>query len=251
MLELNGFYNMDCMEGMKEFPDNYFDLVITSPPYNLGQEHHTGNKKFKGYNNFNDYMPEKDYQYWQLSILNEIHRLLNPSGSVFYNHKIRIKKGIGISPMSWISKSKLLLKQELVWFNGSQNFDKCRFYPMTERIYWLSKTKDTLFRNNINHHDLFNWQPVGSSGEHKRAFPLDMVMDILSCFPKKLKVLDPFVGSGTTAVACHKLGFEYVGFELDEDYFKSATARLEAVKSQISIFDEPEPTEKWEQANFI
>ena len=63
--------------------------------------------------------------------------------------------------------------------------------------------------------------------------------------------LDTHVGSASSLIACHKLGFEYWGFEIDPDYYALATARLEAVKAQISIFDEPEPTEKLEQAKFI
>jgi site-specific DNA-methyltransferase (adenine-specific) len=235
MLEINKLYHMDCMEGMKQFPDNYFDLVITSPPYNLGKQHHTGSNRFTAYNTVDDNLPENDYQKRQIEVLNEIHRIIKTNGSVFYNHKNRIRNGLTISPYEWISKSKLLLKQEIIWFNGSQNFDKCRFYPMTEKIFWLSKTQETLFTNNINHHDLFTWKAVGTKGEHKRAFPINMVLDILACFPKGLKVLDPFSGSGTTGIACHKLGFDYIGFEIDADYHKAATERLNAVKAQISF----------------
>jgi site-specific DNA-methyltransferase (adenine-specific) len=64
-------------------------------------------------------------------------------------------------------------------------------------------------------------------------------------------VLDNCMGSGTTAIACINTNRNYIGFELDEDYYKSATARLEAVKSQVSIFDEPQQTEQWEQDKFI
>ena len=53
-----GFYNMDCMEGMKQLKDNSIDLIITSPPYNLGAKHHTGNKVFNAYNTYVDDMPE-------------------------------------------------------------------------------------------------------------------------------------------------------------------------------------------------
>ena len=67
-----------------------------------------------------------------------------------------------ITPYEWILKSKFLVKQEVVWQNGSQNFDKIRLYPMTERVYWLAKSPKTKMFNAINHHDLFTrseWQP--------------------------------------------------------------------------------------------
>ncbi len=116
-MELNKLHLGDCMDGMKQFEDNYFDIIVTSPPYNLGNNHHTGNKRI---NPYNDNMPEKDYQQWQLKIINECSRVLKQDGSMFYNHKNRIKSGLMITPYEWILKSNILLKQELVWFNGSQ-----------------------------------------------------------------------------------------------------------------------------------
>ena len=128
--------------------------------------------------------------------------------------KNRIKNHQQISPYEWIFKTPLIVKQELVWFNRSQNFDKIRFYPMTERIYWLAKSEKTLFRNNINHHDLFGreeWKVEGTNKEHKRAFPIKMVEDFISCFPENSIIFDPFMGSGTTGVAALKLGRDFCG----------------------------------------
>ena len=230
------FLNCDCMDkdkGMPSYPDKSIDLIITSPPFNLGDKHHTGNNSFSPYP---DNMPEDKYQDWQILVLNECHRLLKDNGCMFYNHKNRIRNGLQITPYQWILRSKLKVKQEIVWFNGSQNFDKCRFYPMTERVYWLSKTDETLFTNNINHHDLFEWDAEGTDKEHKRAYPLKLVKDILSCFPKGLKVVDPFCGSGTSIIACIDLGFDVTGFELDADYYKAATKRINDFKSQLKIF---------------
>ena len=137
ILELNKIYNEDCLDGLKKLNDNSIDLIITSPPYNLGKQHHTGNKRFKSYNEYNDNMPEELYQQWQIEILNECYRVLKDDGSMWYNHKNRIKNGVQISPYEWLLKTQFshLIKQEIVWFNGSQNFDKIRFYPMTEKEY--------------------------------------------------------------------------------------------------------------------
>ena len=77
--ELNKIYNMDCLEGMKQLPDESIDLVVTSPPYNKGGQ----NKSFKNWNgakiNYNDYddnLDENEYQKWQINILNECYRIL-------------------------------------------------------------------------------------------------------------------------------------------------------------------------------
>jgi site-specific DNA-methyltransferase (adenine-specific) len=213
----------DCLEVMKGIPDKAVDLIITSPPYNLGNDHHTGTIKHKTYE---DDIPEQDYQLQQQEFLSIWEMKLKDNGSIFYNHKNRIKNGQMITPYTWILITSFVIKQELVWFNGSQNFDKIRFYPMTERIYWLARNANTKFFNHINHHDFFEWQPEGTEKMHKRAFPLSMPMSILQCFPKDSIVLDPYMGSGTVAVACKELGMNYIGIEQNPEYIEIAQRRL-------------------------
>lgn len=236
-MRLDVIYNEDCIgeEGMRILPDKSIDLAITSPPFNLGNLHHTGNFRHIAYK---DNMNESDYQEWQIDVLNECHRILKRNGSMFYHHKNRIKNGIQITPYQWLLKTKFIIKQELVWFNGSQNFDKCRFYPMTERIYWLSKTKDTMFFNHINHHDFFQWKPEGTKRKHTRAYPERLVEDILNCFKEANIVVDPFMGWGTTAIVCRKLGRHYIGFEIKKEYCKMVEQRLEEEKTLWDIQDE-------------
>ena len=220
---------MDCLEGMKKLPDNSVDLIITSPPYNLGRTHHTGKNRFKSYTEYDDNMLEDLYQQWQVEILNECYRILKPNGSMWYNHKNRIVKGKQITPYEWLLKSEFVIKQEIVWFNRSQNFDKIRFYPMTERLYWLTKSAETKMFNAINHHDVFDtkdWKPEGTKGEFKRAFPVKMVDDIISCFEGAEVVFDPFMGSGTVALGAINKGKKYIGFELSKDAHALAEKRI-------------------------
>ncbi len=238
----------DCLEKMKYLEDNSIDIIITSPPYNLGNNHHTGNKRHEAYD---DNLPEEEYQKWQIEVLNECFRLLKLNGSLLYNHKNRIKNGIQITPYEWLLKTNFIIKQELVWFNGSQNFDKIRFYPMTERVYWLAKSHKTKLFNAINHHDLFGreeWKAVGIKGAHTRAFPKKMVYDLLLCFPEAHVVLDPFMGSGTTGVACGELNRNFIGIELDEGYFNIATKRI---YNPITVYEEDEDSDILETPLFF
>lgn len=213
----------NCLEKLKDLEDNSVDIIITSPPYNLGNTHHTGNIRHKAYN---DDLPENDYQQQQIEVLEQCFRVLKDTGSLFYNHKNRIKKGVQITPYEWLLKTHFTIKQELVWFNRSQNFDKIRFYPMTERIYWMAKTPTTKLFNAISHHDLFDWKPTGTRGSHTRAFPEKMVEDILACFPESKVVLDPYMGSGTTCLVAKRLGKDFIGIEREEEYIKIAKDRL-------------------------
>ena len=226
MLEKNKIYHMDVLEGLSKIDDESVDLIITSPPYNLGNNHHTGNKRHQSYD---DDMDEKEYQIWQIKVLNECFRVLKKEGSMIYSHKNRIKKGTQITPYEWILKTNFLVKQEIVWVNRSQNFDKMRFYPFTERLYWLAKDPKTKLVNVLNKYDVFDWnewKPVGTKLKHTRAFPLKLVKDMLAVFPKAKVILDPFMGSGTTAVACKQMKKEFIGFENKKEFIDICNKRL-------------------------
>lgn len=235
-MEINKIYNENCFDTMRRMPDNFIDLVVTSPPYNLGEKHHTGNNILKAYDTYIDNLPEEEYQAQQILILNELWRVVKEGGSVMYNHKNRIRNGLQISPYEWIFKTKWNIKQEIVWFNGSQNFDKCRFYPMTERIYWLSKGKDTGFFNEINQHDLIQDNAVGIKQEHKRAFPLVLAERFIMCFPNAKLIYDPYMGSGTTALAAIKQKKDYIGSEISVNYCEIANKRLKIYLLQKTLF---------------
>ena len=229
MIEINKIYCENCLDTMAKINDGFIDLTVTSPPYNLGNNHHTGNNIFKSYDIYSDNIPEKEYQEQQILILNELYRCTAGNGSVMYNHKNRIKKGIQISPYEWLLKTNWIIKQEIVWFNGSQNFDKIRFYPMTERVYWLVKSPNTKLSNVINHHDLFGkdeWRAEGISKTHKRSFSENMARDLIKVFPTANIIYDPYIGSGTTAVAAMREGRSFIGSEISPEYCKIAEERI-------------------------
>jgi len=222
----------DALKVMAGMPDECVDLVITSPPYNLGNDHQT-----HGYyhNPYGDDMPEPDYQSNQIRVINECLRILKADGSLFYNHKNRIKDGLTISPYVWILESNAIVKQEIVWYNGTPNFDKVRYYPATERFFWLAISQHTRFRNYVNSQDLWHYSPVGTSGEHKRAFPVQMIIDILDCFPVDIVVLDPYMGSGTVAIACQLTGRHYLGIDNSDAYCQLSRDRIAGENAQLKL----------------
>jgi len=235
-MKLNKIYNEDCLDTMARMEDNFIDLTITSPPYNLGKKHHTGNKKFNAYDEYIDDLPEDKYQAQQIKMLNELYRVTKEGGSLMYNHKNRIREGLQISPYEWLFKTEWTIKQEIVWFNGSQNFDKVRFYPMTERIYWLSKGNKTNFINVINQHDLIKDTAEGTDKDHKRAFPLSLARKFIMCFPNSRLIYDPYMGSGTTAEASLCENKSYLGSEISKNYIKTSQNRINKYLSQLKIF---------------
>lgn len=235
MIELNKIHNVSWQEGFGNVDDNSIDLIITSPPYNLGGKFHTGNTRYnQAYNTYSDNLPEEEYQKQQVEFLNQCYEKLQDGGSMFYNHKPRIKNGICLHPLEWILKSKFILKQEIVWKNRSQNFDKIRFYPFSERIYWLVKNPKTKLFNSVGYSDV--WEDIKNSKRHevhKATFPVDLPQTIIKCFDEARIVLDPYMGIGTTAKACIKENIEsnkdikYIGFEIDSDYVEIANNEIE------------------------
>ena len=214
-------YNADCRDVLPTLEP--VDLVFTSPPYNLGSDHHTGSIRHSAYS---DDLPEHEYQAWQIEVLGLLWEAVKQTGSVMYNHKNRIRKGAQITPYEWLLKTDWIVKQEIVWRNRSQNFDKIRFYPMTERIYWLAKRTDTVLNNVIGHHDIFEWDAVGTGQAHTRAFPISMGTNLIACFPDAVTILDPFMGSGTTLRAAKDLGRKAIGIESEDRYCEIAANRL-------------------------
>lgn len=194
-------FHDDCLDILPHLEP--VDLVITSPPYNLGNNHHTSRYKHQVYD---DDLPEDFYQFNQKCILNLIHSKLSHKGWLFYNHKNRIKNGIMITPYEWILKTRFHLRQEIVWNNGTPNMDKCRFFPFTERIYCLSKSHESKIENTLNLTDDWHISPEGTNKKHTRTFPIKIPKRLIESVPNAETILDPFMGSGTTLVAAKELG---------------------------------------------
>ena len=223
---MNNIIQGDCLEELRKMEDNSIECIITSPPYNIGNMH-SNTIQFGTYSGNN--MNEQEYQQWQIDFLNECHRVLKEEGSMFYNHKIRIKDKKAIHPMEWLLKTNLILKQEIVWDMGkSANSDKIRFFPYSERIYWLVKNKETKIFNVESLSDVWRVVPKHKRKEigHIAVMPVEIVENIIRATEYQ-KFLDPFAGSGTTGVACMHTGRNYVLIEKEPEYVEIIKKRLQ------------------------
>lgn len=219
-----GFYNLDCMQGMKSFPDKYFDLAIVDPPYGIGEngsKNHTRGKcaaakNYKAFAGDDLKPPEKEY-------FEELFRVSKNQIVFGANHMI---SRFPIDSSCW-----------LVWDkeNGTSDFADCELawtsFPSAVRRFkyrWAGmlqeNMKDKEFRI------------------HPTQKPIALYEWILSNYSKEGdKILDTHVGSASSLIACHRLRRDYVGFELDEHYYKLAKERLDDETAQVSIFD----MQKW------
>lgn len=240
-MEIDRIYNIDVLEGLKMLPDNSIDLIITSPPYNKGYytknrrvDVYTVEKKVRkiDYGVFNDTMDPEDYEKWQRKILDECIRVLKPEGSIFYNHK-EILSNLNAHNPTYVYDYPLL--QTIVWEKPStpQISDRY-FYPVTEWIYWIKKTPDArpYFDRDSAIFNKAVWHFGAEKGNsHPAAFPIELPENcILACSKEGDIVLDPFMGSGTTALAAKKHGRHYIGFELNAEYIADANVKIDNIK---------------------
>ena len=236
--------NIDVLEGLRTLDDESIDIIITSPPYNKGGLNGKRNKGTK-WNKTIDYggdfdidnKPEDEYQEWQLNILKECYRVLKKDGLMFYNHKNRIVKGKGciITPYTWLLKSPFLIRQEIIWNKKSgPNQEQSRYIPAYENIYVLAKQKDTIFKRNKDvayKTDIWTINP-DRTNKHPAPFPIDIPRNILSSLNEEkvkdrvITVFDPFNGSGTTGVAAVERGFNYIGFDIIDEYLQETERKI-------------------------
>ena len=236
MLQPNQIYTGDCFELLKQIDSNTIDLVVTSPPYNLAcaNTDYTGLRRVKkiNYEFMDDDLSEESYQKQQIELLNELHRVIKTTGSVFYNHKIRSKKGKRIHPLSWIQQSKLIFNEEIIWQRGgiTQPLHH-RFHVSKELIFWLVKTKNYYFNEKYrNFNDIWRMN-ADTSNKHPASFPIGLPKRcILATTKEGDLVLDPYCGSGTTLVVANMLGRKYIGFDLNQKFIEMTQQRLKMEK---------------------
>lgn len=226
----------DCLEVMNGIPDECVDLVVTSPPYNNWRNRRVQKKReayWKRtniiYGNFNDKMSDIDYATWQIKVINECVRVLKPTGTICYNHKDRIYNFEVLSPLQWILKTNAVFRQRVTWDRGGmQARNPVRFYRVEEDIYILGKQRKGFKWNKEFAKYLSIWRVNPTlRTQHPATFPKELVARCIKAFTNDSDIiLDPFLGSGTTAKACKDLKRQCVGIEINPEYCNIAKKRL-------------------------
>lgn len=227
MLELNQLYNMDCIEGMAQFPDKYFELAIVDPPYFVGPN----KRRYYGceVNKLNikrvDYpvievwdVPEKEY-FDELCRVS-MHQII--WGCNYFDYRF---------PAGRIIWDKV---------NGTSSFSDCEIASCSQH------DSVRLFRYMWN--GMMQGKSVGKGHvmqgnkklNEKRIHPTQKPIALYKWLLKNYahygdKILDTHVGSASSLVACHEYGHDFIGFEIDEYYYNAANERLEAHRAQLSF----------------
>ena len=226
----------DCLEVMKDIPDKSVDLVVTSPPYNFNGFNRDG--RVINYLDYKDNLKTSDYKKWIENILVESSRVLKIGGVLYWNHKGKYEN-YKYSPPHWvIDLCPLNLFQEIIWkYPSSPDVAKVKWYPRFENIYMFSKGKLDYFNPDMA--KIGNvWEINHSMGKinHPAPYPLGLAKRCVESVTKENNiVLDPFIGSGTTAVACKSLGRKYIGIEISPEYCDIARKRVNVTPEPLFV----------------
>jgi site-specific DNA-methyltransferase (adenine-specific) len=210
---LNEFIHGDCMEYMREMPDNAFELAIVDPPYGIGIDgqkesickNPKHNRKLHEKKDWDNSIPSKEY-------FKELERVSKNQiiwgANYFVKHLEKGTKG-------WI-----------VWDKGQHGLtmSDCELayssFNVPTRVVVINRVE--LLRDGTI---------------HPTQKPVALYEWLLKNYAKPGdKILDTHVGSASSLIACHKMGFDYLGFEIDEEYYNKAKKRLDEVKAQQTIF---------------
>lgn len=201
-------FNQDCMEGMKQFPDKYFELAIVDPPYGIGaseMQMGLGKKKWMRGKGWDDIAPDDIYfnELFRVS-KNQIvwganhFKLPISRGWIFWDKDVQPDLSFSSGELAW-SSFDCVLKKANIDYSGFRGKDGDKIHPTQKPVAlyrWLLK----------------NYAKPGD------------------------KILDTHLGSGSSRIAAYEMGFDFTGYELDKDYFDASVKRFEQYKAQLKLF---------------
>ena len=234
-METNEFYLGNCVELAKELADDSIDCIITSPPY---------------YNSAHKYQRGSGFHYTAdvgepLFVIQDVFKELKPklkeTGIICLNLGFSYGETGVMRPFDIINR---LREKELYFVNDVIIWHKNNPIPMQKRltnaieyIFILSKMPISKYYTKQYTHNVFKF-PVDSGGKgHSAVFPIELPTICIEHFTKENDiVLDCFMGSGTTAVACIKNNRKFIGFEINKGYIEIAKVRIKHINNQKQLF---------------
>lgn len=246
----------DCLTGMKALPEASIDVVVTSPPYNIGIS----------YRSYDDRRPREEYLRWLAEIGEQIARVLTGNGSFFLNVGSTNTDPWVALDVANIFRSQFILQNTISWIKSVSIGDDTvgHFKPITSRRY-INNNHEMVFhftktgsveidrlaigvpfkdKSNIGRWGhardkrcagnvwFIPYETVNSKAEkfnHPAGFPVELAERCIKLHGiEDAIVLDPFLGAGSTLIAAARLGCEGIGFEIDPVYAAAAVSRLQA-----------------------
>ena len=202
----NTFYNLDCMEHLTKCPDNYFDLAIVDPPYGINRDGQTetftklAKHKRKAF----------EYKDWDAS----------PPNQEYFNELMRVSENQIIWGGNYYANNLPNSSCWLIWDKGQRDFTLA-----DAELAWTS------FKKSVRIYEISRAKAKAENGKdkiHPTQKPVSLYTKLLRKWAKAGDlILDTHVGSASSLIACKELGFDYVGYEIDKEYYEQAKRRLE------------------------
>lgn len=238
---LNGdgfvIFNADCIDSLKKLPDNSVDLILTDPPYNLGLfMHKRGTNLQKMRENHFAYSGWDDLEFdkWKEEMdrfLGECNRVLKTKGAlIIFMSIIKVETIINLAEKhhfyyktvgTWHKKNPMPRNMNLHFLNSTESW-----------LYFINEGTTGTFNNNGKPvHDFVETSTISASERKLGKHPTQKPVALMEHFIKLLSnpgdtVLDPFMGSGSTGVAALNAKRNFIGIELNEEYFNLAYKRI-------------------------
>ncbi len=178
-----------------------------------------------GYSHHDDCMPHEEYVEWQRACLTEMYRLISDAGAIFYNHKWRVQNGLLQDRHDIVDGFPV--RQIIIWRRkGGINFNPGYFLPTYEVIYLIAKPQFVLAPKANAYGDVWEFGQEMKNA-HPAPFPVALIERIISS-TLGTTILDPFMGSGTTALASLKLQRNFIGIDVSPEYCAMAESRIKS-----------------------
>ena len=246
-------YNEDCLVTMEKInkAGGKVDIVLTSPPYNIIRP----NLDDRGYDVYQDVLTNDEYINWTIDIFNHYDSILKKDGCILYN----LSYGTENNELMWlvianiIQKTNFTVADSIIWkkktaMPNPMSKNKCtriceyvivfcrkseyKTFDMNKKIKSYRKTGQANYENVYNFIEAKNND--GSCNLNKATYSSELCEQLLSMYAKpKSLVYDSFNGTGTTGVACIRLGLNYIGSELSEEQCKYSIERLNNVSKEV------------------
>lgn len=252
-MELNRIYNQDCLEGMHQLAEGSVDLIVTSPPYNVGIDY---GEEYDDSKDFGEYM-----QFIE-KVMAECFRVLKDGGRAVFNVANTGRKPYrplnAYYDMAALSAG-FLMRGEVIWYKGAGAGTGCAWGSWCspsmpslrdehEYLLCFSKGSYTMQKNGestISRDEFMDatksvWHILPASAKrigHPVPYPEELVRRCINLFSfSDAVVLDPFMGSGTTAIVAAKLGRKFLGFELSKKFHTLANKRLRELTGPFKLY---------------
>lgn len=263
-IEINNIYNMDCMEGMsliaKQYGASIIDCILTSPPYNTARPN-TDLKTYVGRYDLYDKekMSNKEYCGWTIDLFKYYEKILKPNGKILYNlsYGAENTECMPLVVAAIIENTPFTLADIIVWEKNSalpNNMSPNKLTRICEFIYVFCRKDeiDTYICNKKvislresgqkNYENIFNKINARNNDEtcpyNKATFSTELCFKLMNIYCKENEcILDTFMGTGTTAVACIKSNRNYIGFELSKKQCEWAQNRIDNCNRMKTLFD--------------